>query len=143
MLRVELCYYMRPRACGPVPASVWITLETLLKICWDTALASSLGLHRGSGPRRCEKALYPYGCFYTWSKCDDLGMGLPNLPYTGVQIEGGTCLQADHPSPQVPAMPCTPAIPGDSQDTEIRKAPLQIINFFFFFLSEICWWGAG
>lgn len=52
--------------------------------------------------------------------------------HTGVQIEGGICLQADHPSPQVPAMPCAPAIPGDSQDTELRKAPLQIINFFFF-----------
>ena len=57
-------------------------------------------------------------------------MGLSNLPHTGVRIEGGICLQAGHPSPQVPAMPCTSAIPGDSQDTELRKAPLQIINFF-------------
>ena len=29
-------------------------------------------------------------------------------------------------------MPCTSAIPGDSQDIELRKAPIQMKNFFFF-----------
>ena len=33
--------------------------DTAENLLWDTALASSLGLHGGLGSSRCEIALYP------------------------------------------------------------------------------------